>query len=125
MDQVSDDVGPRGEERVGVGGGGLDVGGVEAVGELEEEAVGGAEQGVGGGGCERGHDRRDLERGGAVLPGDSLVRVHRLQQAQQDPRRYRRHGLLSVRRSGGEGGEGFVDTSRRDLWAEGERKGGI
>jgi len=48
VDEVADDVGPRGEERVGVGGGGLDVGGVDAVGELEEEAVGGAEQGVGG-----------------------------------------------------------------------------
>ena len=43
----------RWEEGVGVGVGELDVGGVEAVGELEEEAVGGPE-GVGGGGGEGG-----------------------------------------------------------------------
>jgi hypothetical protein len=91
VDEVADDVGPRGEERVRIGGGGLDVGGVDAVGELEEEAVGGAKQGVGGGGRERGHDGGDLERRGAMLPGDPLVRVHRLQKPQQHPLRHRRH----------------------------------
>lgn len=98
MDEVADDVGPRGEERVGVGVGGLDVGGVDAVGELEEEAVGWAEQGVSGGGRERGHDGGDLERRGAVLPGDPLVRVHRLQQLQQHPLRHRRHRSLNADR---------------------------
>ena len=106
MDEVADDVGPRGEERVGVGGGGLDVGGVEAVGELEEEAVGGAEQGFGGGGRERGHDGGDLQHRGAVLPRHPLVRVHRLQQPQQNGRQ-RRHRFARRRQSGREGEREF------------------
>jgi hypothetical protein len=44
VDEVADEVRARGEERVGVGVRELDVGGVEAVGEVEEEAVGGGEE---------------------------------------------------------------------------------
>jgi hypothetical protein len=92
MDEVPDEVRARGEERVGVGGGQLDVGGVEAVGEVEEGAVGGEEEGVGGGGGEGGDDGGDLEHRGAVLPRDALVGVHGLEELEQHPRRDRRHG---------------------------------
>ena len=70
----------------------LDVGGVEAVGEVEEEAVGGDEEGVGGGGGERRDDGGDLEHRGAVVAGDAVVGVHGLQELEQHPRRERRHG---------------------------------
>uniref|UniRef100_A0A0D9VNM9 Uncharacterized protein n=1 Tax=Leersia perrieri TaxID=77586 RepID=A0A0D9VNM9_9ORYZ len=50
----------------------LDVGGVEAVGELEEAAIGRLE-GVGGGGGEGGDDGGDLEHRGAVVAGDAVV----------------------------------------------------
>ena len=90
---MSDEVWARGEEeRIGVGGGQLDVGGVEAVGEVEEEAVGGEEEGVGGGGGEGRDDGGDLEHRGAVLAGDALVGVHGQQELEQHPRRERRHG---------------------------------
>mgnify|MGYP003703358321 CR=1 FL=1 len=114
VDEVADELRARGDEGVGVGGGWLDVGGVEAVGELEEEAVGGPE-GVGGGGGEGGDDGRDLEDGGAVVAGDAVVGVHRLQQLEQHPRRDRGHGWLPEeerrqRRDGEEGFGGRVDV---------------
>ena len=75
----------RGQQRVGVGGWDLDVGAVEAIGEVEEDAVGGRrgeERGVGGGGCQRRHHGRHLQHWRAVLPRHTLLRVHRLQQPQ-------------------------------------------
>jgi hypothetical protein len=82
VDEVADELrAGGGQQRVGVGWWDLDVGAVEAVGEVEEDAVGGRrgeERGVGGGRRERGHHRRHLQHGRAVLPRHALLRVHRM-----------------------------------------------
>jgi hypothetical protein len=56
-----------------------------------------------------------------VLPGDPLVRVHRLQQPQQHALRHRRHRSVDRRRSGAEGGFGGFGWAERFGGRERER----
>lgn len=70
------------EDEIDVAVGEGDVGGVEGVGEVDEEAVVGPE--VGGAGGEGGDDADHLEKRGAVVAGDFGRRVHGLEELEED-----------------------------------------
>ena len=79
-----------GEDEVGVAVREGDVGGVEGVGELDEEAVVGPE--VGGAGRESGDDADHLEERGAVVAGDFGGGVDGLEELEEDSWSESRHG---------------------------------